>query len=371
MKSWKTLHLLTFLISLWTAFDAVSWADCAGSCVLSSRYTSTRAAGMGDAFLPLADEPSSALFYNPAGIAAIHGFQFEPLNLELSANAASVGTAGIKAYDSYSLSGNSDTLKKNAGTTLSNGAMLLPSFGFPGFAAGVLYQNKFFAQEQTDEAGKINYRSMYQLIPAAGFGIPLANGIVRIGYSVQWVTEATGSQTVSDSSSSIGYNQNLNQGGAFSHNFGYALTLPYKYLPEWNVVVRNIGGAHYTGTKLYSFSANPAGTPTTDPMSIDTSFSIQPKLGNGTSVNLVFEEKDITNKSKISIMDRLAFGTEWVVRRTFFLRGGFGNGYPSAGFGIKTPGGELSFSWSSVELSDTYHGDRDIEYTLQYQMRVF
>ena len=86
-KSWKNLTFL-FGISVWLWLFCLfiggilglalpGWASEANS-VPGSRYMSGRAAAMGDAFLPLADDGASAVFYNPSAIARLKDPRFEP-----------------------------------------------------------------------------------------------------------------------------------------------------------------------------------------------------------------------------------------------------------------------------------------------------
>src|SRR5690606_24664564 len=77
------------------------WAR--GERVPGSRYTSARAAAMGDAFLPLADDAAAALFYNPAGLGKIRGNWFEPLNLQLQANSGYFSNVSLDFYKVLSL----------------------------------------------------------------------------------------------------------------------------------------------------------------------------------------------------------------------------------------------------------------------------
>src|SRR5687767_877188 len=90
--------------------------------VPGSRYTSGRAAAMGDAFLPLADEPGSALFYNPSGLARINKPQFEPANFNFYGNTTSVNTLGRDFYKMPSLGGYLPVLQKNTGQLVGSGA---------------------------------------------------------------------------------------------------------------------------------------------------------------------------------------------------------------------------------------------------------
>lgn len=338
--------------------------------VPGSRYTSARAAALGDAFLPLGDDGASAIFYNPADVGKVKQIQVEPLNLGFYANSNYLGQfslANPTFYKVTSLSAYLPTLQANPGSPIGIGASLVPNVAVRGFAFGVLAQSQVYAQVNPD--GTVRYRSLYQLVPGVATGVRLAGGIVRLGYSLQWVNQASGTQENVSAASELGYNQNLAQGSAFSHNFGLALTLPLRLLPSFNVVARNVLGARYTSRSIYSFTPTPSGVPADEPMTIDASFSIQPKMGAGAYFNLILVDRDATNVSGVSLMGRLALGIEFSFRDAFFLRGGWGSGYPNAGLGLKRQGGEFSLSWCSEEVGVSYQSVRDTRFMMQYQVR--
>ena len=337
--------------------------------LLGSRYTSAESAGMGGASLPLGDTGADALFSNPALFGKFKDAHFD-VDESFYTNAQAITNGGLNIYKITSLSGYSSQLLTNPGSFQGVGNQLIPSFSSRYFGIGVLANNQIAAQESA--SGTIQYRSLYQLIPAIGGGFRLADGIIRLGYSVQWVNEAQGSVTTSSSTSPLGYDQMLQQGSGLSSTFGFAMTLPYQYLPSFNAVVRNAFSTTYAGTPVLIPSVGTsAGTLPTDPMTIDTSISVQPKLGAGTVMNLVFEYRDVTGKTGMAFAGRLALGDEIAFRDSFFLRGGFSEGYPSAGFGVRSKTGELSFTWYSEELGTSYLSDRDIHYMLQYKFRAF
>src|SRR5690242_14671582 len=77
-----------------------------------SRYTSGRAAAMGDAYIPLADDVASGLFYNPANLAKVLKTQFEPFNASFYSNVGNIPNIG-NGTQVTSLSGNLSTLNKS------------------------------------------------------------------------------------------------------------------------------------------------------------------------------------------------------------------------------------------------------------------
>lgn len=334
-----------------------------------SRYTSARAAALGDAYLPLGEDAVSALFVNPANIASLQGTHFEPMNLQFQINQEYVDMFSLNFFKATSLTGYQPTLAQNPTKQPGVGLQYVPTFGFRGFAFGLLVSTQMSARQY--DSTSLFYRSKYQIIPAVGVGVPLARGIVRLGYSLQWVNLSQGERTINPATETVGYNEGIQSGSAFSHNVGFGLIFPVQALPSVHLVARNLLGANYGSSNLYSFAKNANGTPANESMSIDASFSLHPKTGKGGQMNIVAQVRDLTGTSGYSLMKRLAFGMEYDFRNVFFLRGGYGSKYPSLGIGFRSSKADFHLTWSSEEVGSPGMPKRDIRLLMQYQVRAF
>lgn len=360
-------------VALLAALITFESAEAREDVVPGSRYMSARAMSMGDAFLPLADDTASALFYNPAGLARLRGVHADVMNLQLYGNGNYFTSADLSHADFYkvsSLSSYTSALKRNPDNWQGVGYSLVPAFNFKGFAFGLLVQEQVRAKYNSSNS-TVDYKSNYQIIPAAGGALRLAEGIVRIGYSLQLVNQASGEVDGSPASGNLGYNQGLQKGSALSHTLGIALTMPYQHLPELNVVGRNLFMARFSSSAMMPFATSTNGTPGNEGTTFDVSLSWVEKIGAGSEFTWVVEDRDALASSHVSILGRMAIGLEFDFRRVLFLRGGWGSGYPNLGFGLKRKTSEFSLTWSNVEIGNSYHDQRDSRYILQYQVRAF
>lgn len=371
----KQKNLTWILLILSIIFLDSSDSKAEWSLISDSRYTSARSSSAGNNGIALGDDVASGLFYNPAILGKLRKNEYEFLNLSSYVNSGvislftplnSVQLLNLKNYAPY--------LDKKPGNYSDFGYSLCPTIGFagldslPSFSFGLLLQSQTAAKSNGNAT--YTYRSLYQLIPTFGLGFKWFNGLIRFGYSFQWINEAVGTNTV-QSSSLDSYHSNLQQGSSFSHNLGLALTLPTRALPSWNVVVRNISNTTYTKNTLMSFTDASSGTPTGEPMTIDTSMSLQRKMGKGALATWITQFRDLTNKSQLSWVDHLSVGLELSFSNYIYLRGGVGNRYPSVGVGFKQRNSEISMSWFSEELGTSDQRERDVKYMLQYQIRSF
>lgn len=335
--------------------------------VPGSRFISARGAALGDSIEPSVDD-GSALFYNPAGLSRIQKPSLEVMNLELRSNTQYVANLTRDFYNFPRLGTYGKTLVRKKGMEPAGGYSLFPNFSMRGFAIGVLAQADLRA---TSDGSGISYRSKYEFIPAVGFSRRFASGVVKLGYSLLWVNQASGKVTVDSADPNLGYNQYLKQGSGFSHNMGLAITMPVQYLPSLNVVARNVGGLKYTGRAIGTFGSNTTGLPDNEAMTFDIAVGAQPKIGNGALWNLSAVLRDATSTSHASLYGRLALGAEFSFRNAFFLRGGFQSGYLSAGLGLRTARGELNLSWYGEEYGNGFRNKQDIKYMFQYKIRAF
>ena len=113
------------------------------------------------------------------------------------------------------------------------------------------------------------------------------------------------------------------------------------------------------------------GVPDTETMTVDASFSMQPRLGSGVTLNLVVEDRDATNRTGVSFMGHFGLGAEIGFHDRVFLRAGWAGGYISGGLGLKRPGAEMSLTYYSEEIGPGYLAKSDPRYLLQYTLRTF
>lgn len=363
----KTMEWVKGALLLVSVLPSICFAT-GGDRIPGSRFVSGRGAALGDAYIGLAEGPGESLFYNPAGLGRISGFVFEPLNLGVQGNSTIASNFGTDFYKIQSLSSYEEHLRTHPNSRPGAGYSVLPSFGFRGFGIGLLYQSRIMAES---DGVTLRYRSNYQLIPAAGFGIRLASGVLRIGYSIQYVNQASGDKTVAVGTRPLSWGEGISEGKGFSHTVGMAVTLPYQFQPTINVVARNIAGLRLSGKTLVGIAVNPSGSIPEEKMSVDGSLGFMTKISAGWNLSTQFSYRDATNSSATQALEHFAAGLEFTAMDRVFIRAGYGSSYPSAGLGIRTARSEVNFAWYSEDLGNGTVSQRDIRYLLQFIFRAF
>ena len=338
------------------------------SLIPGARYQSAKAIAMGDAALGLVDDGASALFVNPLAGLKAKGFQAEPLNLTFQTNSGFVGNLGTSAYQVYSLSSYLPRLQDNPNVLQGGGMSVASSVVYKGFAAGFLTQARQYGS--VNDADQVTYKSLYQMIPAASYATKLANGVIRLGWGVQWVNQAYGTVTTSVASAS-GYNQGIAAGSGLSNTGAVGITLPIAYLPSFQIVGRNLMGTQYSSSApLMPVAKNSTGAPAPDVTTYDASFSLMPRLGSGVNMQLALVYKDASNRTHTLPWARASMGTEIGFKEFIFVRAGYGTGYTSLGSALRLKTGELGFAYYGEEFSSSFKGQKDQRYLIQFQLRV-
>ncbi len=336
-----------------------------------SRYVSGRGAALGDAFITLADDAPSSLFYNPAGLARLKKPRLEVINVAAEGTQSFFSTFKLtKVTKVVSLTGYKSTILANPAKEIGVSGQLLPTFSFRSFGIGVLYNNSIWAKYRKDD-GVIEYRTLYQIIPTIGFGLRLAQGIIRLGYSLQWVNQASGTVQVSDDATGLSYKNALAEGTALSHTAGFALTFPLRYIPQLAIVARNLGNARFSSTTLLKQAKNPTGAPADEPMSFDVGVGASPKLGSMAHVNWAVQGRDLLGASGYSIIQRVVVGAELSFRDFLFFRGGWGSAYFHGGVGLRRSKSQFNLTFYNEEIGTPSDSSKDTRIQFHYQSAIF
>jgi hypothetical protein len=240
----------------------------------------------------------------------------------------------------------------------------LTALSWGGFAVGVLYQERVRAYSDGTNA---HYQTLSELVPAVGYGLSLARGVVRVGYSMQYVNEASG-QAQSVSNSSASFLSGINQGHAFSSTASVNMVFPFEYLPSFSLVGRNIGGLHYSGGNLLSRATNVTGLPGDAIASFDTAFNLTIRLSGSLKSFWFAEYDDMANTTHIPFLERLRLGAEFSVSRAFAIRVGTTGGQFSGGIGFRGDSSEINVSMYSDRSPFANISYWDTRYALQYKV---
>ncbi len=337
--------------------------------VPGSRYLNARALGMGGVYIEQADDAASSLFYNPAGIGKIRGFQFEPINVQLQADQGLLGSLGASSLKFPTFADYRSTVANDPGVYHGASLSLAPALSFRGFALGVLYHQSAAARAEDD--GTFTVRGHRELVPAAGFALRLAGGVFRIGYSGQYVSKTEGEETGVPADSAREWHDGFAQGAGISHNLGLALTLPWNFSPSFNFVARNIGGLAFSRDPIMSLANDSIGAPADVPATYDLAYGMHFKLGSGGGVHVAAEYRDLIGASGESILSRTALGIEVDLGSKFQIRGGVGAARLSYGVGYRGRKSDLQLVWYGEDWGPGLLTNGDPRWALQWRARLF
>ncbi len=289
---------------------------------LTEMHTSVRALGMGNAYSAVVSD-ADALFYNPAALSKISGYNFRFLDLQIGLNGLEAYDNAIKASEAEGIEGFNELY----GTKIWGGLGAKSAIFVPNFALA-LYDSGLVSAELNDPA----YPSLTtDFINDYGIAIGLSFGMGELwsmGFVAKRITR-TGQSIPIEPGILIDGGGDLasefeNTGIGYGLDFGTQITLPAPVKPTFTFVWKNVGHTSFQATGVHS----------APPKMRDEML-----LGFAADIDLFFatltpsiDYKHITQYDE-PIGKKLHLGAELslpLVR----VRGGFHQGYYTLGLGI-------------------------------------
>ena len=333
--------------------------------------TSARALAMGNAFVAKVDDASAA-FYNPAGLGSVRyahlhlsNFHFE-MNKGLisTATGGTVGNATGNVTKIFSLDGNRQLLVKNPGTISHSSFHALPNFTSRYFTLGYLFSKKTReVVTDTTIATGLEYADRLDQGPYAALNISLFGGIFKAGASAILLNRKEAIGTADPNTTLALGSSNYKSGTATIVTAGSKITLPFVFLPTFAINIHN------ALSRSFSMNSGYTSAPTTIPLSYDVGFSVIPQIGTSTRIHFEIDYKDIsaayTGTAAVSTTRRILAGAELDFSRVFFFRIGYGDGFGSAGLGIKSKNLEFDLTTYAVDTTTaSFRGHEDRRFAL-------
>jgi hypothetical protein len=322
--------------------------------------SSVRALGMGNAYTVLAED-SSCLFYNPAGLARASGINLKIFGLH----------AGGQSLDKYeNLQDIQDstkfaqTLAKLYGTQAWVNAGGETAFYMPMFAAMAYDHLDATLGFENPVYPTINTRVVNDLGYTVGFGIPVGP-FFEIGTTLRYVKRSGaefdfGPSMVANLNTDAIESSITNWGRGYGADLGANIILP---APFFKAIVgaawKNVGETHYRSEG-------------TTPIPIDKN---DVNLGVGFMINLPLisitpsiEVKHITNED-LQIARKINMGVE-IGLPLLDIRGGFSEGYYTAGVGVNLGLFRIDAATYGVEMGDYPGQQEDRRYVAEFTMEL-
>lgn len=341
---------LTLIFALWTLGASAE--------IVRESYQSTRALGMGNAFLAISDD-ATALWYNPAGLARIKGAHFNLIDTSLKIDGR-------------------DTLTR-VGNAVFHGDfnnLIRQDLQAMAFSMRPTFVTKYFGISFFENVSSFSdFRDLNSLSATAdiytfndvglilGVGVPFSD-YFSLGVSVRAFQRSSLDTVLTTETliSQIGIDADNFQNAIYNYlktqfgtgwgvgmNLGAMAKIPIfgKGGPDWTVAFlgENLGGVHFR--KLGSQNKIPNDLKMT--YHVGTAFRYP--LTKMTELNLTFDyrhlfETDVPGPKKVHIgMEYRGLG--------FDLRAGLHQLYPSFGFGLKFPAHtRVNLATYGVELGD-------------------
>jgi len=312
-------------------------------------HTSVRALGMGNAYSAVVADKDS-LFYNPAGLSRVTGF-----NVTLADIAGGVDRADMvtTVQDMRSSTSYANTIKQQIGKNLWAGGSGMAAITAPGVGFAAFDKLEAAATLSNPAAPNLDLRFYNDIGFAAGVSVSLLPAL-HIGVSGMRISRTgadfdIGVATLGSLSSQDLSNRLQSKGAAYSGTVGIVAVLPENMTnPRISGVYKNVGvsmftqesGTEYLGRLQSELDLGFAFDVPAGPILITTSFDYK-----------------YANLAEEQVGKKLHFGTE-INLFTLSARGGFSQGYYTVGAGIDLGFLKADAATYGVELGE-YPGQKE------------
>lgn len=359
----KSALSLTFLFLISSSAFAIDFEDA----VFPEFVTSTRALAMGNAFIAKVDDASS-VFYNPAGLGTVRYAHLHLSNFGFEANKGMMdAVSGNKMTDIFSnlpkmlsIDGMRKVLLQKPGTLTHTRIHALPNFTSRYFSMGYM-----LAKRSRGIINDVNSTTGYEFAdrfdhgPYAALNFSLFGGVFKAGISALYLKRKELNSTADPNATAVVTSSSYKSGTAVIATAGGKITLPFVFLPTF------AGTIHNAFKQSFSVQST-TGAPDNIPLSYDVGFSITPQIGTSTRIHLEVNLKDISSAySTVSRARKVLIGAELDFSRVFFFRLGYGDGFGSAGLGIKSKKLEFDLTTYAVDTTTaSFRGKEDRRFAL-------
>lgn len=350
------LYLLIFCLSI-NKLYAIGFEDG----VFPELITSSRGLAMGNAYISKVDDAHST-FYNPAGLGSVRTSTFHLANFHVETNSDFNDVIGSgngadqiakKAAKTYNIDGLRELLVNNKGKILHARAHTHPNLTFKYFSLGYMAAKRTRATIEDTTGAQFEYADRLDHGPTTAVNVSLWGGVLKFGGSAVYLQRSELIGTANPNTTIQINDSQYKKGSMFYLTGGTKLTAPIAFLPTFSAVLRNAASSKFNKT------GGPS-EPDKIQQTVDIGFSLTPQLGNKSRIHLEYNLKDSANKYDNPANRRSTFGIEIDFSRTFFIRGGYGDGFGSGGIGLKTSMLEIDITTYAVDTSTaTYKGKED------------
>lgn len=329
--------------------------------------TSGRALAMGNAFIAKVDD-SSAAFYNPAGLGTLRkGVRFHLSNFTLETNGGWLSAASGGDFFSvpgnflkaFSLDGTRQLLLEKRDKVAFSKFSLMPNLTFRHFSMGFLFSRQTRATIATGATSPYEFATRQDMGPYWSLNLPLFGGILKFGATAIWLTRKEAFNDVNKDLTVDLQDIDYDKGTSWQIISGFKMQVPILGLPTFALKMNNAGG------NKFGHAEGSAAAPEPIKQTIDAGISLTPQVGRAMRIHVEFNYRDVFDKYGVAALRRSTFGIEFDVKRVFFLRLGYGDGFGSGGLGINTR--KLQFDVSTYAVDTTtnqFRGEEDRRYAL-------
>jgi hypothetical protein len=331
-------------------------------------FRDIREEGMGGAGVAVVDD-QTALFVNPAGLGKIRGPYFTIVNPQIEMNYdlnSSLGTS-LKYQSLQDPQAMLNLNKQSPDKHFHAGAQLLPSFVTTNFGIGA-YARYSVDTDYTSSTDLFNYNYTNDEGAVLGYCFRLFEGRLKIGATGKLINRVQVAQTFPGTTTGLTMQQIATEGTGVGWDGGVLLTAPWDWLPTLGISAHDIGNTKFNlGNGLqYKTGIQPG----PQMQMVNAAIGIFPIHSNHVRSSFTIEYQDLQNPQTLQPMRPWHGGVEFNFGDILNIRGGFNEGYYTAGIELDFGHNQFQAATYGEEIGTATVNREDRRFVFEYSFRL-
>ncbi|MEZ4749808.1 MAG: hypothetical protein R3B54_04035 [Bdellovibrionota bacterium] len=304
-------------------------------------------------------------YYNPAGLAKMPSRKSEIHLVALEGSSSGTGAARAVEARSWGVGPLNPKVASNPGsyTYFSYGA--IPAISVRGFSLSLLARREYAA---LSDGTNVDIDTRTDLGVTLGVAKNFAGNLVKLGVVGKAIlrNQLKGTYAHSDFYSEQAIQALAKEGLGLGADVGLIITLPYKYLPTFGLVWKDVLGTQFSSSQfLNSYSTS---APDTIPQSFNFGFSVSPRFSRLWRMKFAADIRHI-ERTDLPFRKKLHLGFEMEslkgLRGTYWWLG-LNQLDPCFGMGVRLPGGNLEIGTYGMEIGAGETAESDRRFFMRY-----
>jgi len=302
-------------------------------------------------------------YYNPAGLAKASKRKLELVGLDVEGTVSPESLGRALSAESLGIYRLNPKMQENPGKYTYFNFSSVPAISGRGWGVSLLANYRYAAES---DGTNLDIDSVVDFGPSVGVATNLFSNAIKIGIAGKALlrSQLKGNFAHADIATEEATASRGTEGIAAGADMGILLTMPYRWIPTFGVVWKDLLNTRFISASHF-FNSRAQGLPEAIPQTVNAAFSIHPVLGKRFKGTFAFEVKHL-ERNDIPFRKKVHFGIQLEDEKSLYVWFGLNQFYPTAGLALRLPGGNLEVGYFGQEIGEGDELRMDPRFAFRY-----